>query len=268
MTDEARNLMAVDIGNTNVTIGLWRDGKWQHEWRARTVIDKMPDEYAVLVHSFLHDAALDFSDIDSIAIASVVPPLTRAFVELSRQYIEVDPLVVTARVNLGIKVLVDSPDLVGADRIVNAAAVHVLYGGPAIVIDFGTATTFDVISRAGDYIGGSIAPGIGISLDALVGQTSQLYRVTLEPPPSPIGRNTTHAIQSGLFLGYVAMIEGMVERIRAAMPDGDGTDAKIIATGGLASLFSEHTTVIQQIAPFLTLDGLRIIHELNRRGSG
>lgn len=255
-------LMAVDIGNTNVNIGLWHDGAWRYDWRARTVLDKMPDEYAVLVRSFLRNAALDFDQINDVVIASVVPPLTRAFVELSQRYMHLEPLVVTARVNLGIKVEVDTPDLVGADRIVNAAAVHRLYGGPAIVVDFGTATTFDVISREGNYIGGSIAPGIGISLDALVGRTSQLYRVPLEPPPSPVGRNTTEAIQSGLFLGYVAMIEGLVERLRRAMPGGQ--DAKIIATGGLATLFRQHTSVIEEIAPYLTLDGLRLIHELNR----
>jgi type III pantothenate kinase len=261
--DPAHNLMAIDVGNTNVNIGIWRDGEWRCDWRARTVADKMPDEYAVLVRSFLRDANLRYDDIHSVVIASVVPPLTRTFVELSRRHIRAEPLVVTARVNLGIKVDVDSPDQVGADRIVNAAAVHHLYGGPAIVVDFGTATTFDVVARAGDYIGGSIAPGIGISLDALAGRTAQLYRVGLEPPPSPIGRNTTHAIQSGLFLGYVAMIEGMVARLRAAMPDGDGDEARVIGTGGLAALFREHTAAIQDIAPTLTLDGLRVIYELN-----
>jgi type III pantothenate kinase len=254
-------MLAIDIGNTNVHLGLWRKNTWLYNWRVRTVPDKMPDEYATLVGSFLRDSNLSYSSIHSVVIASVVPPLTSAFVELVRRYIEVEPLVVNARVNTGVKIEVDQPEQVGADRIVNAAAVHKLYGGPAIVIDFGTATTFDIISRDGSYTGGSIAPGIGIAMDALVGRTAQLIKVDLEPPPSPIGRNTRHAIQSGLFWGYIGLVEGLVTRLREAMPDGK--EAKIIATGGLATLFKEHTTVIQEIAPFLTLDGLRVIHDLN-----
>jgi type III pantothenate kinase len=260
---ERRNavLLAVDIGNTNIHMGLWRENGWRFNWRARTVHDKMADEYAALLRAFLSDSRLDFSAIKSVVIASVVPPLTSAFEELSTRYIGIKPLVVSSHVRTGIKIDVDYPDQVGADRIVNAAAVHKLYGGPAIVIDFGTATTFDVISREGNYTGGSIAPGIGIAMDALVGHTAQLYKVELKPPPCPVGRNTSHAIQSGLFWGYVGLVEGLVARLRAAMPDG--ADAKIIATGGLAPLFREHTNVIQEIAPFLTLDGMRIIHEMN-----
>jgi type III pantothenate kinase len=255
-------LLAVDIGNTNIHIGVWHANAWQYNWRARTVHEKMPDEYAGLLRSFLLQQDLTWKAIRHVVIASVVPPLTSAFSELVREYIHVDPLVISARVNTGIKVLVDNPESVGADRIVNAAAVHSLYGVPAIVIDFGTATTFDVISREGNYTGGSIAPGIGIAMDALVGRTAQLYKVVLEPPPDPVGRNTTNAIQSGLFWGYVGLVEGLVKRLRAAMPEGDA--AKIIATGGLAPLFRQHTDVIEEIAPFLTLDGMRIIYELNR----
>ncbi len=254
-------LLALDIGNTNIHMGLWSDNSWRFNWRAQTVAGRMPDEYAALIRNFLHDSNLDYQLIHSVVIASVVPPLTSAFVELTHRYIGVEPLVVSAHVKTGIRVDVDQPEQVGADRIVNAAAVHRLYGGPAIVIDFGTATTFDVISREGNYIGGSIAPGIGIAMDALIGRTAQLYKVALEPPPSAVGRNTTHAIQSGLFWGYVGLVEGLVVRLRQAMPDG--AVAKIIATGGLAPLFKDHMAVIQEIAPFLTLDGMRIIHELN-----
>ncbi|HRE46775.1 MAG TPA: type III pantothenate kinase [Aggregatilineales bacterium] len=253
-------LLAIDIGNTNVTMGLWQDGTWRHDWRVRTVHNKMPDEYAALVRSFLRDSDLTFADIRRVVIASVVPPLTLAFTELSERYMHLEPLVVTVKIPLGIGVDVDSPEQVGADRLVNAAAAHILYGGSVIVIDFGTATTFDVLTE-GRYIGGSIAPGIGIALDALVGKTSQLYKVTLEPPPSAIGRNTTHAIQSGLFLGYVDMIDGLTRRIRAAFPAGAG--AKVVATGGLAALVSKYSTMIEIVAPQLTLDGLRIIAELN-----
>jgi len=203
-----------------------------------------------------------FRAIEGVIIGSVVPPLTETFIELSQRYAEVDPVVVSARIKTGITVAVDQPEQVGADRIVNAAAVHYLYGGPAIVIDFGTATTFDIVARDGSYSGGSIAPGIGIAMDALVGRTAQLYQVALQPPPSPIGRNTTHAIQSGLFWGYIGLVEGLVARLRIAMPDG--AQAKVIATGGLATLFNTHTAVIDQIAPLLTLDGLRLLHALNR----
>ena len=255
-------LLALDIGNTNIHLGLWHDNTWHLNWRARTVLDKMPDEYAVLLGSFLRDSGFGWPAIRHVVIGSVVPPLTSAFIELTQRYIGVEPLVVSARIKTGIKVDVDQPDQVGADRIVNAAAVHQLYSTPAIVIDFGTATTFDVVSREGNYIGGAIAPGIGIAMDALVGRTAQLYKVTLQPPPDPVGRNTTHALQSGLFWGYVGMVEGLVARLKVAMPGG--ADARVIATGGLASLFREHTTVIQEIAPFLTLDGLRIIYDLNQ----
>jgi type III pantothenate kinase len=255
-------ILAVDIGNTNIHLGLWDHETWHLNWRMRTVLNKMPDEYAVLLGNFLRNSGLTWSDIHEVAIASVVPPLTGAFVEMTRNYIHVEPLVISSSVNTGIKIDIDHPEQVGADRIVNAAAVNELYGGPAIVIDFGTATTFDVISREGNYIGGSIAPGIGIAMDALVGKTAQLYKVTLEPPPNPVGRNTAQALQSGLFWGYVSLVEGLVARIKSAMPDGN--DAKIIATGGLAPLFRDHTTIIQEIAPFLTLDGIRIIYNHNR----
>jgi type III pantothenate kinase len=254
---EQNFLLAIDIGNTNITFGLWNGQSWVGDWRSRTVQDKMPDEYAVLLRSFLRDDGYQFNQINGVVIASVVPKLTLAYVELCHRHIKVDPVVVTANSLTGIRIDVDNPEQVGADRIVNAAAVQYLYGGPAIVIDFGTATTFDIIAKDGSYIGGSIAPGIGIALDALVGRTAQLYKVTLQPPPSPIGRNTTHAIQSGLFLGYVEMVNGLTRRLQEAMP------GKVIATGGLAPLFRDYTTVIDEIAPNLTLDGLRIIHGLN-----
>ncbi|MHB8628189.1 MAG: type III pantothenate kinase [Aggregatilineales bacterium] len=253
-------LLALDIGNTNVLIGLWDGVAWTQTWRVRTVRDKMPDEYAVLLRNFLGS----FESIHAVAISSVVPSLTSAFTELCKRYFQLEPLVVSTRINTGIAVRVDQPEQVGADRIVNSLAAHTLYGGPAIVVDLGTATTFDVVARDGSYIGGSIAPGIGIARDALVGRTAQLYQVALQPPPDPIGRNTTHALQSGLFWGYVGLIEGLVARLRTAMPDGDGRDAKVIATGGLAPLFKEHTTIIDRIAPLLTLDGLRILYDVNQ----
>jgi type III pantothenate kinase len=174
----------------------------------------------------------------------------------------IEPIVVTHRTPMGIAIEIDQPEQAGADRIINAAAVHVLYGGPAIVIDFGTATTFDVVARNGAYQGGAIAPGIGVAHDALVSRTARLHKVDLVPPPCPIGKNTIHAMQSGVFWGYVGLVEGLVARLRAAVNE---PDVKIIATGGLATLFDQHTAVIDLIAPELTLDGLRIIYEHNQQ---
>jgi type III pantothenate kinase len=260
--DSASHLLCIDIGNTNVTLGLWQDRGWRANWRARTVRDKMPDEYAVLVRSFLEEANLSYKDIKGVAISSVVPSLTFAFTELVQRYMEMEPVVIDHRTPSGIRINIDEPQQAGADRIVNAAAVHALYGGPAIVIDFGTATTFDVVSADGAYCGGAIAPGIGIAHDALVEHAAKLHAVDLCPPPSPIGRNTIHAMQSGIFWGYVALVEGLVQRLVAEM---NVEKVKIIATGGLATLFRQHTNVIDIIAPELTLDGLRIIYEMNTK---
>jgi len=259
--EQQRSLLAIDIGNTNVHLGLWRDHAWRPSWRARTVPDKMPDEYAVLIRSFMEGDGLGFDQISGVVIGSVVPRLTAAFLELSRRYIGIEPLVVTNQTRTGIVVDIDQPEQAGADRIVNSAAVHALYGGPAIVIDFGTATTFDVVSADGAYQGGAIAPGINLAHDALVSRAARLHKIDLVPPPSPIGRNTIHAMQSGIFLGYVSLVEGLVQRIKATMND---ERVKVIATGGLAPVFQAQTDVIDLIAPELTLDGLRVIYELNQ----
>ncbi len=255
-------LLAIDIGNTNIHFGLWNGDSWQLSWRARTITDKMPDEYAVLLRNFLSSAELEYKVITGVIICSVVPPLTSAFVELVQRYIGMEPLVVTNRTNTGVLLDVEQPEQVGPDRIVNVAAVKALYGGPAIVIDFGTATTFDVVSEEGAYLGGAISPGIAVAHDALVSRTARLHKVDLVPPPNPIGKNTIHAMQSGIFWGYVALVEGVVARITAEMK---AEKVKIIATGGLAPLFNEHTSVIDMIAPELTLDGLRIIYEMNKK---
>lgn len=251
--------IGIDVGNTNVHLGVWESGRWAHHWRARTVADKMPDEYAVLVRNFFDGVGIGWRMVSGVAISSVVPPLTLAFAEMVRRYGKIEPVVVTAQTPTGIGIAVDQPEQVGADRIVNSAAAFALYGSPAIVIDFGTATTFDVIS-GGAYRGGAIAPGLNLAHDALVSRAARLHKIDLQPPPSPIGSNTIHAMQSGIFLGYVALVEGLVRRISAAM---DEDAAPVIATGGLAPLFDQHTDVIDHIAPALTLDGLRIIHALN-----
>src|SRR5690606_31667120 len=209
-------LLAIDIGNTNVHLGLWDGASWALTWRARTVADKMPDEYAVLVRNFLNSPEVGQRTVTGVIISSVVPPLTSSFTELIRRYHNIEPLVVTHNINTGVTVAIDQPEQAGADRIVNSAAVLRLYGAPAIVIDFGTATTFDVISAAGEYRGGAIAPGIGVAHDALVSRAARLHKVDLEPPPNPIGRNTIHAMQSGIFWGYLALVEGMTAQIGRA----------------------------------------------------
>jgi type III pantothenate kinase len=255
-------LLVIDIGNTNIHFGVWQGDSWRLSWRARTVADKMPDEYAVLLRNFLTSADLRFQEITGVIIGSVVPPLTSAFVELVKRYMNVEPLVVTNKTKTGVRIAIDQPEQAGADRIINAAAVVALYGGPAIVIDFGTATTFDVVSADGAYQGGAIAPGIVVAHDALVSRAARLHKVDLEPPPDPIGKNTIHAMQSGIFWGYVSLVEGLVARIKQSMNAGD---IKVIATGGLAPLFNQHTDVIDTIASELTLDGLRVIYELNQK---
>ncbi|MFW5709202.1 MAG: type III pantothenate kinase [Chloroflexota bacterium] len=258
-------LLAVDIGNTNIHLGAWQSDSWALSWRARTVANKMPDEYAVLVRSFLNSADFGWNAVSGVVIGSVVPPLTAAFVELIKKHAHIEPLVVTHQLNLGVRLEIDQPQQAGADRIVNSAAVVALYGAPAIVIDFGTATTFDVISSDNAYRGGAIAPGITLAHDALVSRAARLHKVDLQPPPNPIGANTIHAMQSGIFWGYIALVEGLVQRIKKAMVEDD---IKVIATGGLAPLFNQYTDVIDVIAPELTLDGLRIIYDLNSDRSG
>jgi type III pantothenate kinase len=265
-------LLAIDIGNTNIHIGLARrvspsapdtvGNDWANTWRARTIAEKMPDEYLVLMRNYFDEDGYTFESIGGVVIASVVPTLTGTFVELSERYLGHTPLVVGPGVKSGVRILLDNPHEVGADRVVNAAAVCHLYGSPAIVIDFGTATTFDVIDAENNYLGGAITPGIGLAHDALVARTAKLPKVDLAPPPSPIGRNTVHAMQSGLFWGYVGMLEGVVARLQEDM--GEEPPARVIATGGLSVLFSQHTDCIEEIAPYLTLDGLRIIYGMNQ----
>lgn len=256
-------LLAIDIGNTNIHLGLWQGNGWRLSWRARTVENKMPDEYAVLVRNFLDTADVGYGAITGVIISSVVPPLTLAFRELSQRYLHQEPLVVTHQTQTGVKVAIDQPEQAGADRIVNAAAVVALYSYPAIVIDFGTATTFDVVSADGEYVGGAIAPGISVAHDALVSRAARLHKVDLVPPENPIGSNTIHAMQSGIFWGYVGLIEGLVTRLKASL---NREETVVIATGGLSALFQKHTDMIDTIAPELTLDGLRVIYELNYVG--
>jgi type III pantothenate kinase len=252
-------LLAIDIGNTNITFGLYEGDSLGPRWRIRTIHEKTPDEYGILMLQLFEHQGRKPEEISGVAIASVVPPLSQAFEEASRSYVGLKPLVVDAGVRTGVHIRYDDPRQVGADRVVDAAAVKALYGVPACVVDFGTGTTFDAVSAAGDYLGGAIAPGIGIAAQALFERTAKLPRVELKRPPSAIGRNTPHAMQSGLLFGYVGLVEGMVARFKAEL--GEGT--RIVATGGLAEVIARETDVIDVVDPWLTLHGLRIIYDLN-----
>lgn len=253
-------LLCIDIGNTNITFGLYEGKKLGPRWRIRTVHDKMPDEYGITMLQLFRHRNCGPEDVTGVAIASVVPPLTPVFEAVCREYLGQEPLVVDAGVRTGVRIRYDNPREVGADRVVDVAAVKALYGVPACVVDFGTATTFDAISAEGDYLGGAIAPGIGIAAEALFARTAKLPRVDIARPPSVIGRNTVQSIQSGLLFGYVGLVEGMVARFRAEL----GPEMRVVATGGLAELIARETTVIDVVDPWLTLHGLRIIYELNR----
>ena len=254
-------LLCIDIGNTNITFGLYEGERLGPRWRIRTIHDKMPDEYGILLEQLFRHRDYHPEQVTGVAVASVVPPLTSTFEQVCRDYLGQMPLIVNAGVRTGLRIRYDNPRDVGADRVVDAAAVRVLYGVPACVVDFGTGTTFDAVSAEGDYVGGAIAPGIGIAAQALFERTAKLPRVQLTRPPSAIGRNTSHAIQSGLLFGYVGLVEGMVARFKAEL----GPETRVVATGGLAEIIAPETDVIDVVDPWLTLHGLRIVYELNRR---
>ena len=253
-------LLTIDIGNTNLTLGLYEGDKLGAHWRLATDHNRMPDEYGLQFLGLLQNAGKTLKDIEGISLASVVPPLTGRVIQACHEYLKQEPLVVDAGVKTGIRIRYEDPKAVGADRVCDAVAVMKLYGGPACVVDFGTATTFNAVTRDGEYLGGAITAGINLAAEALYTRAAKLPRIDLQVPPSVIGRNTTHAMQSGLLFGYVSMVEGMVARFRAEL----GDDMKVIATGGLAEVVAKETKVIDIIAPWLTLEGLRLIWELNR----
>ncbi len=253
-------LLTIDIGNTNLTLGLYEGDKLGAHWRLATDHNRMPDEYGLQFLGLLQNANKTLNDITGISLASVVPPLTGRVIQACREYLKQEPLVVDAGIKTGIKIRYEDPRAVGADRVCDAVAVMKLYGGPACVVDFGTATTFNAITKDGEYLGGAITAGINLAAEALYTRAAKLPRIDLQVPPSVIGRNTIHAMQSGLLFGYVSMVEGMVTRFRSEL----GGDMKVIATGGLAEVVARETKVIDVIAPWLTLDGLRMIWELNQ----
>lgn len=252
-------LLAIDIGNTNIAVGVFEGERLRATWRLGTDVHKLADEYAALLYNLLTLKKLDFSGINQAIISSSVPPLVTTFDQLCRRYFDVSPMVVGSGIKTGVRIAIDNPREVGPDRVVNVAAAHLMYEGPLIVIDLGTATTFDAVSEEGDYLGGAIAPGIGIAAEALFERAARLPRVELVRPKKAIGRNSVSAMQSGIILGYIGLIEGIVARMRKEL----GGTAKVIATGGLVEIITEDTDVIDAYEPDLTLLGLRIIHELN-----
>jgi type III pantothenate kinase len=253
-------LLTIDIGNTNVTLGLYEGDKLGAHWRLATDHNRMPDEYGLQFLGLLQNAEKSLKDITGISLASVVPPLTGRVIQACREYLRQEPLVVDTGIKTGIKVRYEDPKAVGADRICDAVAVMKFYGGPACIIDFGTATTFNALTKDGEYLGGAITAGINLAAEALYTRAAKLPRIDLQTPPSVIGRNTVHAMQSGLLFGYVSMVEGMVTRFRSELGGG----MKVIATGGLSEAVARETKVIDILAPWLTLDGLRILWELNQ----
>jgi len=253
-------LLAIDSGNTNIVFAVYDGDQVRGEWRASTDAERTADELGVWLTQLLSIEGMSRTDIKAAIIASVVPAMVFGLKTLCRRYFKCEPLVVGDEgVDLGIKVLLDRPEEVGADRLVNAVAAHQCYPGPLIVIDFGTATTFDVVDSDGNYCGGAIAPGINLSLQALHMAAAKLPRVAIGRPRQVIGKATVPAMQSGIFWGYVGLIEGLVKRIK----DEIGSDMLVVATGGLAPLFHEATPAIERLDPDLTLRGLLIIHRMN-----
>ncbi len=252
-------LLCIDIGNTNIMIGVFEGEELGSHWRLSTDHDRMPDEFAMQLINLLTYAGIQMDQITGIAIASGVPTLTSRWTRLCHRYFNLDPLIVSGRMKTGLTILYDNPDAVGADRVVDAVAAYNRFGGPLCIVDFGTATTFEAITAAGEYLGGAIAPGIGVAAEALAQRAARLPEVDIARPPSVIGRNTVHSMQSGLLFGYVSLVEGMVKRFKAEL----GAETQVVATGGLAPLLASETDAIDVIEPWLTLDGLRMLYEMN-----
>ncbi|MGA0238529.1 MAG: type III pantothenate kinase [Acidimicrobiales bacterium] len=261
-------LLTIDVGNTQTVLGLYDPSADNGEgagvglvdhWRLSTVHERTGDEYSVLVRSLLETAGVDFDvDLTGAAICSGVPRVLASLRQMVMRYLTFEPIVIEPGIKTGMQILYDNPKEVGADRIANAVGAYDLYGGPTVVVDFGTGNNFDVISENGEFLGGAIAPGIEISLDALFGRAAALRAVELVEPRSVIGKSTVESIQSGTVYGFAAMIDGMVDRFAAALGE-----INVVATGGLAHLISPVSSTIEHVEPFLTLHGLRIVHDRN-----
>lgn len=252
-------LLVADVGNTNAMFGVYTPGATEPvaTVRAATQHDRMPDEWYAILEPILVAQGQSLTNVTAFVLSSVVPPVTRWLSVLSRHRLNIDPIIVTAGLDLGLPIDADNPAEVGADRIVNSLAAVEKYGAPVIAVDFGTALNFDVVDSRGHYLGGALAPGLVIALEAMTSRAARLFSVDLVPPPQAIGTNTIHAIQSGLVLGYISLVEGMITRLSAEI-EGDPT---IVVTGGYAELFARNSDVIDVFDPNLTIDGLRIVWE-------
>ena len=251
------NLLVVDVGNTNVVLGIYRGVELAGSWRLATARDRTADEYGILTTQLIGESA---KALDGAIVSSVVPPLNGAFASMIEQHFGIEPLFVEPGVKTGIAIHVDNPQEVGADRIVNCVAAFERYGGPSIIVDFGTATTFDVVTANAEYVGGVIAPGINISAEALFARASRLPRVDIRRPPTVIGTNTVVNMQSGLYFGYLGLVDGILTRMKKELPPVK----KVLATGGLAALLARDSEHIEEVHEDLTLEGLKIIYDRNR----
>lgn len=257
-------LLALDIGNTNVTVGAFDGERLTATWRYATDQKKTEDEHALTLSGLLASRGMTAREFDAAVMCSVVPPVTRVARSALAALVGHEPLVIGPGVRTGIRLNYDRPQDVGADRVVDAVAAHRLYGGPDVIVDFGTATVFDAVTADGEYVGGAIAPGINIAAEALYQATAQLRRVEIAAPPKAIGHTTVTSLQSGLLYGYVGLVEGMVGRFKSELSPEEPSKCRVIATGGLAAIVKDHTDVFTHVNPDLTLVGLRFIHEMYR----